>query len=419
MPIINKLSLVISVGLVLLTLIYGLSIDLTPFSFIYILLINLLCIYHCRRNIYMIIVTSVMFYSNYSIIFANYIGDIDSVYVHQYSKEIECISLNILLLFNALFSILILKYECISSIEISGIIKDKNKNSLIVFTIAAVLVYVFLFGYEAPDYVGGRGHPKPIYEYSVLLFILMYYYTGNNKLLITISGLFVIAFALQEFILGGRIMALQFLLVAYTMYYIKKIPVKYFVIFGMFMLVFMTFIGDVRGAMLSANFDLSSILSSFMKEGLALDTAYSAYNTSETFVVASQHISESMILEYIKIWLLSFFIGESANPEMTLGYISQQYGFHSFGGIYPFYFYFYFGGLGILGSMVLIYPYVKHCLNVSNRSSNISNLICVFFVCHAFRWYLYNPLGLVRSLMFFVVLYYLFDWYNKLSKSKL
>ena len=195
----------------------------------------------------MLIVVAIILYSNYSIIFANYIGDIDSVYVHQYSKGIECISLNILLLFNSLFSFLILKQKQISSVKVENIVAHRNKNTIIVFVIAAVLVYVFLFGYVPPEFVGGRGHPKPIYEYSVLLFILMYYYTGNNKLLITVSGFFVIAFSVQEFILGGRIMALQFLLVAYTMYYIKKISVKYVVVGGLIMLVFMTFIGVGRG----------------------------------------------------------------------------------------------------------------------------------------------------------------------------
>ena len=68
------------------------------------------------------------------------------------------------------------------------------------------------------------------------------------------------------------------------------------VVIGMgVMFVLMSIIGVVRGELLSGNVDISSILSSLAKGGFALDTAYSAYYTSESFVYILDKFFERLV----------------------------------------------------------------------------------------------------------------------------
>ena len=81
---------------------FGLGVDLTPVSFLYVILANIYMVARSRHNFLLFIVAFILFFCNYSIIYANYTDAIIDIFTKPLSTDSFVTSLNILTLFNAL-----------------------------------------------------------------------------------------------------------------------------------------------------------------------------------------------------------------------------------------------------------------------------------------------------------------------------
>ncbi len=397
-----------SAVLIVAFLIGGIRMDFAPFSYVFVLLANIYMLVCTKRNFLLFIVSFILFFSNYSIIFANFAGTINEMYTIPLSEESFIISFNILTLFN-LILFLIVRWDKASIGFSNNVFVDiGNKNSAILYLLYSLLIPIFFLGFSVPEVEGERGSASPIYEYSAILFMLFFYYSGLQKWHIR-SGLFLVAaYSIQSLIFGGRIEAIQFMLVAYIMLYMHRISMKKIMvaISGMFLL--MSLIGVVRGALLSGNFDISSLLSLLGERGLALDTAYSAYYTSESFIYVMDKFTPQEIMMFFVDFLKSIFIG--GNPDMHLTAVSATYVDHSMGGVMPFFFYFYLGLFGVLISAFIVGGYLNVVNGLTNLASGYVKCLSIWVVCTTFRWYLYTPLPLLRGVLFLTIAYYAFAY---------
>ena len=394
--------------MVMIYLISGLGINLTPLSLIYLLFINGWMVFCSRKNTMLLLIAVVFLYCNYSIIFANYINIIDNMFTEVINKKTFVYSFNILTIFHAFLALLV-RWEKIPPTNTNAIFIDsRHYNFVIVLLTTVVLVPIFFLGFTISGIEGDRGVGSPLYEYSVIIFSILFYYSGLKKNSIILGLALLLPYILQNFVFGGHIEGIQFVLCAYLMLYMHRIKIKKLVPAIILLFLLLSLIGAVRGTLLSGNYDISSIFNALFTGGLSLDTAYSAYFTSETFVYVYDRLNSSEILYYLGEFVKSIFVGNSSCPDSVLGSVTYDYVSHWYGGILPFYFYFYFGPVGILLASIFVAFYLNLVITVNQMSSEYRKFIVVWVVCTVFRWYLYTPLVLLRGVLIASIVFILF-----------
>ena len=389
---------------------FGLNIDVMPYSYIYLLMINVYMLLQSRQNFLLFIIFFIILFSNYSIVYSNYIMKFDdTMFTDVLSQRTQFVSLNVLVLFN-LFLFLFVRWKDIRlHSKVNIFINSANKDNVIVSVLTLILIFVFFFGFQLPEEEGARGTPSTIYEYSLIFFILFFYYSGSQKIVVYAGLLIVLLYSLQNFIFGGRIYGLQFLLVAYIMFLMHRVPMYKVLIGILVFFVLFSIIGVVRGAILSMDADVKSILVSLFEKGFSLDTAYSAYYTSESFVYLDERVEGvnlSLFVDFIK----SIFVGSGSAPDSVLPAFSSDYVNHYGGGLLPYYFYFYLGVWGVLLAAMLAAFYFNMISSMTDESGFFKKCLTVWIVSTTFRWYLYSPLPLLRGVLLLAVVYYIFAY---------
>ena len=373
-----------------------------------VLFISIYLLWYVRKNSELAFIFLIILYSNYSICFCSYISIIDTVYSNYSKLYVSTLAINILFVF--LFIILLLMPKKINpAVNREKLIKKENYNSLIVNGIIFMLVIIFLFCFNKPEAKGERGAATTIYEYSIFLYMLGFYYSGNKKIYKFIFLILIALFGAQDFFYGGRIMGIQCALVYIVIFHLykinlfKKIPIL-FILFIIF-----TFLGNIR-----ANHDITedtiiSIAEKIKTIKFTFDTAYSSYYTSMTFLRCEEIFSEKQRLYLFVKYLWSFIVGVSRSEGAMLSYVTREYFFHMQGGIIPFFFHFYLGWFGVIFSSVVIALYIKF---VNIDSSNFVQMLSIYFIVSTFRWYLY------RGVSIFFILYFLCKFFDKACKKK-
>lgn len=389
---------------------FGLDIDVTPYSYIYLLMINVYMLLQSRQNFLLFIISFIILFSNYSIVYSNYIIKFDdTVFTDVLSERTQFVSLNILVLFNMLLFLFVRWKDIRPHIKENIFINGENKDKMLICVLTLILIFVFFFGFQLPEKEGARGTPSTIYEYSIIFFILYFYYSGSQRGIVYTGLLIVLFYSLQNFIFGGRIYGLQFLLVAYIMFLMHRVPMFKVIIGISFFFVLFSIIGVVRGTILSMDADIKSILVSLFEKGFALDTAYSAYYTSESFVYLDERV-EGVHLSLFLDFLKSIFVGSGSAPDSVLPIFSSDYVNHYGGGLLPFYFYYYLGVWGVLVIALIMACYLNIILSMTAESNNFTKCFSVWVTSTTFRWYLYGPLPLLRGVLLLAVTYYLFAY---------
>ena len=389
----------------------GVATSFMPFSYIYLLALNIYMMLCSRKNYMLLFVAFVILLCDYSVVYAIYIHFTSDAFINIISQSNHITSLNLLVLFNALLFVCF-KWERIGALPQQNLFMCSDKCSRAVpIVLILLLLYIFFRGYSAPEEIGGRGESSSMYEYSSILFILYFFYCGNERIYRRIGLFLVICFSGKSFLYGGRIEGIQFILVAFFMLYAYKTNIKLASVGILLMFVLMSIVGSVRGSLLQGNFDLAQIVGSIFEGGLALDTSYYAYYASEASVYALGVVSPNEVWTSFVDFVKGIFVG--ANPETLLPTISNRYVSHQGGCFLPFTFYFYMRSFGVLLITLLLSYYLSIVKNVRASSSGFKKCFAVWIVCSVFRWYIYSPAPLLRGALLFVLFYFFVGLLNK------
>lgn len=376
-----------------------------------ILLEMLYCLVRVRRNRLLLVVYGVIAYSCYSICSANYLNHIDGTMYTAVSNTVEAqFALALLQLFISIL-ILLLPKEVKPfgyGIQLPTVLQC---NTVLISVLAIVLSLICIYGFGRPDTLGGdRGSPSAIYEYSTILFIAAFYFAGENRIARRILLVILIIYAFQNLAFGGRVTAVQLILIAFFFLFNRKVSTTMFVVMAGIFFVGMIGYGAVRTAVWDTGIKgLVEGFLSYCSNGLAWDTAYSSWYTSITFVRFDDLITDAQHAYYFKQWLLSIFLGGSSIPDSSLAALTKPYFFHYDGGILPIYLWFHFGIAGVIIAAVLVSIFASWTNRVEklntreNQSKNIVKealpLILTYFVITSPRWFLYSPSQITRGVL--------------------
>lgn len=392
-------------------------------------LVSLVLCLHTINNRLLLLPSLVLAYLCYSVMFVNYASPLLTTMFTAYRDTAEAgIALSSLLLF--LSCLLLFVPNCIAPFKENDALlpqREVNVPFVVVFWVALALILVYGFG--RPDAIGSdRGSPTAIYEYSIILFALGFYFAGSSKAANMSLVALLLLFALQNIIYGGRVTALQLLLVLFFFYFSKKVSSPAFVGLVIGGLLVFTFLGSVRTGLLSSELsDLADAWATSANRGFAWDTAYSSWHTSITFLLYGNIIDGATNLDLFSRWLMSIVFGGSV-PLCNLAVITKTYFSHQYGGVLPVFFQFYLGSIGVVGVAVyvaLLFRLINRaCSKPNEGKSNRGILTPVISLCAlyigvtSFRWILYSPSQITRGLLLCFLLSATLIWLDSQIKSR-
>lgn len=402
------------------------SVDDVAFLGVYLVLLTFYTTIKLRDNIFTFIVSAFLLWFNYSIVCANYFLNLDAFFVseaYDYEAFQSMVILITFILTLNLFlkdkpSLSLVDYSENHSMQIFGELDYRAPFIPVVFII--VLIFILVYGFERPDVAGERGSPSTIYEYSVIIFVVGFYFFRGILWYKIASSFLLFCFALQNMFFGGRITALQLLMVVFILFVHTERKVNYkkiLPIIGLFFVIFMG-IGMMRTSFSLSFETLKDVLIVSRGEALTLDTSYSAFFTSMTFLKAESIFQLDGRLHIFLNFLLSQFLGGSV-PNSNLCLITREYFMHYYGGVLPVYWHFFLGYVGVFFIGILIAVYLNVVRTVGNCSHGVVKCAVVYFVVTTPRWYLYSPVPLIRGLtlliLFFLMTKLFVSIFKKLS----
>lgn len=377
----------------------------------YIVFLSIIFIIKSYKNIMSFIVALFLFWFNYSIIFANYFLDMHSFYLRDSYSAVSVIGLRVLLIFNLILC-LFTKNSDSKNYEIAWKY-NKPVSEIIAWGYLFLLTFILIFGFSRPAKEGGRGSPSTIYEYSIVLFIVGYYFFHSNKYYINLSSFLLILYALQNLYYGGRITALQELTIFFILFVHKKSKtnLKTMIPVVIFSFIIFTGVGLFRANFRLSTSTINDIFESSNNKALTLDTAYSAYYTSLTFIKTESILSLPERLRIFINWICSQLVGGSLIRESNVAQITRRYYIHYYGGVLPFFGHFFMGYIGTILISLVVAKYIND-LKSFYKKSGLSKCILLYFVVTTPRWFLYSPSPLFRGAFLVFVVYYITEQFN-------
>ncbi len=364
--------------------------------------INIATVIIVRKDLKKIIVSGFILWSNYSICVTNYCLSNGGFFSSWDNDNVVIIAMSILLVFNIfLMKILITTQNSGYSI----LINEKN-NSFLVWITVGVLIFIFVFCFQRPEKLGMRGTPNSIYEYSVILFILAFLYSGNRYEKISLLVLACL-FCIQDLAFANRVTSLQLIICCLVIYQCKvnvKLIIPIAVIVGGVLLS----VGTLRAG-LSLD-GLYAVFEDLFKSKLTFDTAYSAFYTSLTFIKVSEITPPITKVGMLIMFILSNIIGGGRIPNSNLPEYTHDVFIHYYGGITPFYFFFYLSWIGLGLGIVYILFLFKNIFNndKKNKFVDLKECLAIYVVATCPRWYLYSPLPLIRGILLLSIAYFIY-----------
>jgi len=412
------------------TLFYGLSIVYfsEPYSEAFnrliawlVIIFSVILIAKSKNNILLFIISFFIGYSNYSIAMGVYIINLRSNYLYPQIIDISVYGRGILILF--LLEILMialmpnLKRNSRSISEL--FINENNKNNIFVILLFLLGLFIVFYFYT-PSINSSRGSSSPVYEYSIILIIIMFYFSGRDKKNLALIYLISIIYILQSFMSGNRIEAISCIIAVFLCTYKRKIK-WYNLLIPIFVgLVAMNFIGNFRDTMNVTSSGIIMALDDLWKEKLVFNTCTYAYFPGLCMIKYSYSLSYYRSLYYLKQFIYTIFLGQSRAIDGDLIGVVRKYYFHNDGGLTLYFFYLWFGWGGTIIFAIILKFYYRtvEFFEILNREKSYYWCMIIYFAATVPRWYLYGPWPLFRGMLICMILFFAFLYLNKVIRYK-
>lgn len=379
---------------------------------------SIISTYRIRKNWKLFIIYAFIMYSNYSVCMIHYIfpeSDAYSFYTIWANMKVSVISINILLLFTSFLFLFTFVNKEREEIKIN-FFESNESSSIIVYVSIIILVFILHFGASFAVEGAERGDSSALFEYSLIIFIIAFYYSSTKSQRIALCILLFL-FVGKDLLIGRRATAMQLLIGFFLIFvadYVKLrkiIPIIIIAFFGF------NIVGVARA---NTQINISTLLLVWedMKARLLADaTSIAAYHTSMTYVNVLNEIS---IKERIYMSVRSFaatVFGSKLFPNADISTMTLNYYAHSYGGWFPFFGYFYFGYFGVIlfGSYIFFILKKFFCEN----AKSLKKCLSIYIASTVPRWYLYSMSALFHGIILFAIIFLFTKIFHMLETDKL
>lgn len=286
-------------------------------------------------------------------------------------------------------------------------------NSFIYYVLVVVLGLVGLLGVNRNVGSSYVVNTTPIYEYSSILFLFAYYSSGNKKNKKIFISLTLFTFVLQDFYLGGRITALQLMIVFLFCMLDELLNSKTIFAGAIGGIVVNVVVGVYRSTYSFSGLSIVNILNELIRKKFVFDTATYSYYASATHIASVRKGSASLAIRLTSFWeFIKSIVTGSENPISNVTrFVSDNYYTNIGGGVIPSHFYFWLGWIGVILSAFFVVVMLNKMMK-SNSDFALLSLTTVAVT--APRWFLYNPLLLFRAQFILGALFILYSIGNKM-----
>jgi hypothetical protein len=275
-----------------------------------------------------------------------------------------------------------------------------ESNNFVFAFLFCVLSYIFIFGVNRMELADSyEARISPLYEYSYIIFIFGAKYSNTmfKKVLVVLMALL---FVLQDFYYGGRVTSMQIGLVLMTTLLKNTLTFKRTIILFITGIIVLGLVGSYR-----VNYHLNDDMMIGNTNFFVNDTATYAYGSSLTVLLMSDFIdikdklwSFIYFIQYIFFggWLSEMLFKDTIKeiPESAADYYNNYRG-----GLFSFYFFFWFGWVGCVLSGILVSKFINFW---AKQKKMLGEIIFLSIIVSSPRWYLYTPLAMFRGPLFFV-----------------
>lgn len=388
-----------------------------PILGICIIIISLYVCYKVRYNKILLLMFSILTFVNISfsvsdlIQLGKYVADWQLPFRSQiynvYTAKSILLFLSILnVFFNA-------QWSKKNEIKLNSIVVTRKENSIIAIVGTISLFLILFLGTNVTNSTGYTSNSNPIYEYFIVIFTATWYYSGGKRFANFLLLVSAILYVFQSFFYGDRSAAFLMLILYFFLYFKNRISLSKILILAISAILLSNFIAEYRNA---DDSNIIEILSGTFDRGLYSDTVSYAYYTSTT-ITALNHYDNNLpsnFLEYLK----GFILGSGDNNYSNLAVYAREYSkdlFNRGGGLFPSYFYAFFGYLGVVISAMVLCIILRYFYS---RNGEIIMLYQILIATFGIRWYLYNPINLYRVVLIIFTLLLLICWFFNKSTSK-
>lgn len=369
------------------------------------LIISGTLIWNNRKQLCFFLLSIFIAYSNYSICMGIYLYDFapDYLFGQITNQNFYFIGIICLVIFNAM--LLTIKFPVGKELYL---LEKKEENKLVSIILIILILAIQVLNYLSIINIINLGIIGSIHEYSIILFILLFHYSGKNKKILIIYSIEVIIFSLMVFLKGDRCSAIV-LIFAYIMYHYRKEEnyLKYlpFIVIAIFLMIS---IGEIRTIEHLGNLSniLNDIIEKIRSEYLTFDTAIWAYFPSiESIWMAFQHSTLTRLQNFIE--LIMYIITGGFMNFHHLNILLDEYEFFQAGGyVTATYLYYYLGIVGIPIVPSIIITCINKIKKIKRENHNNSFFfLLVIYICSTVpRWYLYGIFTITRGILVFIVL---------------
>lgn len=408
----NK-KLIFQLPLIALVIIYIFatepSVNINKFNAVLLLIASLVFVIKARNNRLVMLIAFFILYVNYSFVVGEYLigGQLAAPMMEVKNTYNYGILIKIFLLF---MSIVALFYSDSNSQLAKPKLKD---NKYIFWGIVVALAVIFIFGINRGPSETYTTKITPIYEYSIILFLFLYYYSGIHCYRRYVYLGMIVLFIFQDAFLGGRVTSIQLLLLLATTTFAQQLNIKNITFGGVIIVLFAAYIGNYR-----VGEDSLNIINKMFNSLFVFDTSVYSYYASATHVAAAGLAEVDVRIGSLIAFIEAIILGSNSLSNVTT-FVSLEYFRNLGGGIIPSHFYFWMGWPGVLIiSLFLVYLFN----NIGEKPTNMSYLLSIAIVITTPRWYLYSPISLFRGAIFLTALvyisFYLMDTCTKRQRSQ-
>lgn len=350
-----------------------------------------------------------MTFFNYSFIKNNYFDRYKGGLFNFADEMIWATGIYIILLFTC---ILVLYDEFYNKYPYDVGLEEKTFQIYKYKPVISIIFIVIMFFLTNIRMVFGNKSSQ-ILGYAAIFLVLGFYYAGNNKRIITALTAVSIYQALIILIVeASRLMILPYIIIPTFMTVINRyrhmVKARYIILGVIVGIYFMTYFGLYGDSGQFPTF--GETYETLKLRGFALDTAQFAYLHSIIMVKVKTFTNTETVINLFKQFALSQFLGNGVGKYTKLQKYTIQFYNHFNGGIWPYYFYFYGGWIGVILSSIYIGMCINFVAKIRRNVRPIIYLLGIYTVAKLPEWYLYEPNQLLKGYIFLIVGYFLCEY---------